>query len=325
MFWLVVSFIALGLLIVAAGTVLAYSGDHIGEHTRLGRSLAGVILLAGATSLPELMVGWSAVRIGNVDLTLGDLLGSCLMNLLILGLLDLFTRSPKRMLSPSAAAHALSANVTIVLAAVILLGLLLKSERVFLRLAPISWGLFLIYLFGIRLIHINQRVAASQDDEESSGRPRLRLATICYLLSAAVIVLAAPPLARTAEALAEKTGLGSMFFGTVFVAIVTSLPELVATITAIRIGAIELAVGNIFGSNSFNLLIVGIIDFANPEPITAAASGTHVVTAAAVIATTAVASLGLLYRAEKRWFFIEPDAALLITMVLGSLYLVSQF
>jgi Sodium/calcium exchanger protein len=82
-------FVVSGILIMGAGTLLARFADKIPELTGLGRLLVGSVLLAGATSLPELTVDTSAVRLGLADLAVGDLLGSSLMNLMILAVLDL--------------------------------------------------------------------------------------------------------------------------------------------------------------------------------------------------------------------------------------------
>ena len=93
------TFLLLSCVIVCAGVLLTKFADHIAETTSMGHSLAGLLLLAAATSLPELSIGWAAVRINAVDLTLGELLGSCLWNLGLLAILDLAIQTGGRMLS----------------------------------------------------------------------------------------------------------------------------------------------------------------------------------------------------------------------------------
>src|SRR3990172_4349029 len=95
---LVLQFLGAALAIVVAGTFLTRYADAIGERTRLCRTLAGMMLLATATSLPELAVDCNLARMGLPNLALGDLLGSSLFNLLILAILDLAHRGPTRML-----------------------------------------------------------------------------------------------------------------------------------------------------------------------------------------------------------------------------------
>ncbi|MEW4488773.1 sodium:calcium antiporter [Thalassoglobus sp. JC818] len=320
---LLLIFCGLSALVVIAAVFLANSADQIASATSLGHSMAGLVLLAGATSLPELLVGYTGVSIGAIDLTVGELLGSCLLNLLILAIMDLVTRTRGRMLSRLAAAHALSAAVCILLAAVVMLGLLITSDFRFLRLGFGTWVIFFVYLACMRLIYNDQQVPADEPAIEMAPHTKsLVSAILIYLASGAVILFAAPELAHVANELSEKTGLGQTFFGTVFVALITSLPEVVATYTAIRLGAFDMAVGNIFGSNCINIFILALVDFASPDPILASASLTHIVTAVSIVIITAVAVIGLLYRAEKRIMFLEPDAIVIILLVFGALYLV---
>ena len=132
-------------------------------------------------------------------------------------------------------------------------------------------------------------------------------------------MIAAPHLARSADVIAGETGLGGTFVGTTLVALCTSLPELVATLTAVRMGAVELAVGNIFGSNTFNMVLLFPVELAHDGALLGAVQATHAFTAMAVVLVTSVVVMGQLYRVESRKLFIEPDAALVITLVLGAL------
>jgi cation:H+ antiporter len=120
----ILTFLGSAAVIVVAGTFLSKFADAIADLTGFGRLLIGSVLLAGATSLPELTVDISAVRLGAVDLAVGDLLGSSLMNLLILALLDLTYHSRGKMLSRQAAAHALSGTLAAALTALVGVGLL---------------------------------------------------------------------------------------------------------------------------------------------------------------------------------------------------------
>ena len=317
-----ITFVAMAAVIVLAGAFLASVTDRIAELTGMGQTIAGLVLLAVATSLPELTIGWNAVRIGAPDLMAGNVLGASLMNLLILAVLDLVTRTRSRAFSRSAAAHALSATASVLMTSVVLLALLLDWKWTLWRVGPGSAMILLAYLFSLRLIYFDEKSARERLDEPRREGLSLRLAVAGYLVAATAIFLAAPQLSRSAEQLAESTGLGDSFFGTVFVALVTTLPEAVTTLAAIRLGRIDMAVGNIFGSNAFNMVILLVADFATPGALLSQVSKSHAVTAVAVIFVTAVATLSLLYRAEKRWWIIEPDAALVILLVLGAMYLV---
>ncbi len=320
---LVITFIVLAAIIVVAGIALARCGDQIAERTGLGRSLVGLGLLASATSLPEFTVAWNSVRIGAIDLTMGDVLGSSLINLLILAVLDLTSRQRGQMLSNMAAAHALSATASVLLTSIVLLFLLLDVEWTLWRMGPGTLAVVVAYVFTLRLVYFDQQYAMQQQPPANVALARRWWPyAIGFIAAAGVVLLAGPRLAHTADELARLTGLGRTFFGTVFVAGITSLPEAVTTLEALRLGARDMAVGNVFGSNAFNMVIPAVGDLASGQPILALASDTHLITAVAAILVTTVAILGLLYRAEKRYWLVEPDAALMIVLIIGALALV---
>jgi cation:H+ antiporter len=325
---LLLEFFAAAATIVVAGTFLTRYGDAIGERTGMGRTLAGLVLLATATSLPELAVDCNLARLGQPDLALGDLLGSSLINLLILAALDLYHRGPNRMLSKMAAAHALSAVMSIAMTALCLLFLLTRFEFTLAGIGPGPIALGIAYVMGLRLVYFDQQYALSQQAspaevlDQRHELPTLKRAIIGYVSATLVILVAAPFLAVAAEGLAEETGLGGTFVGTTLVAFSTSMPELVTSLAAVRMGAFDLAVGNIFGSNTFNMVILLPVDAFFKGSLFATASTTHAITAACTILVSTVAVLGLLYRPEKRYWLIEPDALLVIALVFGSLGLV---
>ena len=324
-------FAACATVIIIAGTFLSKYADAVAELTGLGRLLVGSVLLAGATSLPELTVDVSAVRLGAVDLAVGDLVGSSLMNLLILALLDLSRHSRGRMLSKQGAAHALSGSVSAALTCLVGLGLLtgktLGNYEV-LWFQPAILAVALAYLFGVRLVYLDQRIAQRTATEQGIAvhEPAVGIslgkALGGFAICAAAILLAGPFLAEAADKLAEETGLGGTFVGTTLVAFSTSLPELVSSLAAVRLGAHDLAIGNVFGSNAFNMILLAPLDAVHSGPLLAAASASHAITCLAVILATLVAVMGQLYQSESRIRFIEPDAWLVMLIVFAALALV---
>lgn len=156
--------------IIVAGTYLSRFADDLAELTGLGRMVVGSVLLAGTTSLPELTVALSAIRLGAADLAVGDLLGASLMNLLILAVLDLSSRSRGKMLSPQSAAHALSGGVSGVLTLLVALGLLVGPAWKGLALGGVSAGLWLVVLgygLGARLVYLDQRISLRTAHEQA--------------------------------------------------------------------------------------------------------------------------------------------------------------
>ena len=155
----VIQFLLSALTIVIAGTLLARMSDSIAEQTRISRLLVGSILLAGATSLPELLVGMSAIRHGIPDLAVGDLFGSSLINLLILAVADFVHRNPHKMFSRAGAQHALSAAMSINVTTLAAIAIFLGPQLLGLDVGEIGVGALAIggvYLLGVRLVYYDQ-------------------------------------------------------------------------------------------------------------------------------------------------------------------------
>jgi cation:H+ antiporter len=262
-------------------------------------------------------------------MAVGDLMGSSLFNLLILAVADLSFKSRGQMLSRAAAAHALSGTMSIALTALAALGIAVSSKVENATVGGVGIGSLVIaagYVLGLRLAYYDQRVAARGSEAGQHALPignmTLRRAILQYVAAAAAIFAAAPFLAQAAGDLADATGLGKTFIGTTLVALSTSLPELVATLAAVRMGAFDLALGNIFGSNSFNMVLLLPLDLFHPGSLLAAASPTHAITGMCAIVVTSVAVMGQLYQVEKRTRFLEPDAVMMIGLILAALGLV---
>ena len=323
----IVQFLSAAVVIVVAGAVLTQCGDVIATRTKLGGLLVGTILIAGATSLPELGVNIASVRRGDADLAVGDLLGASLINLLILAVLDLTRYSRGQMLSKRSANHALGATSCIALTAITALFIMLGpqlGELEIWRVGPGPIVLLIGYLGCLRLIHRGRQAADIRVGEERAIWPpflrklSLKGAIGGYVVAGAAILAAAPFLSRAAGNLAEQTGLGGTFFGSTFVALSTTLPEVVATVTAVRIRALDMAMGNIFGSICFNMVVLLPLDVAFDGSLLTAASPSHAYTAMCVILVTSVVILSQLYPVERKKPFLEPDALLAIMLIAAS-------
>jgi len=313
-------FVAAGAVVVAAGTALARYGDAIAHRTRAGRLWIGAVLLAGATSLPELGTDIAAVRMGALDLALGDLFGSSMANMLILALVDLMP--PRReVLRRATLDHALAACLAIGLSAATAACLLAPSGRVVAGVSVESMALVVAYLLGTRAVyrHAMRNFGPEQlaaDAEVGPGAepvPTLGRAVAGFGAAALVTLAAAPVFAYAAKALAEETGLGTTFVGTWLVGLSTSLPELVTSVAAVRMGAFDLAVGNLLGSNAFNISILLWVDLAYPGgSIFVDASRSHLLSIVFGIILMVLGLAAIVYRAKKRFAMLEPDSALIV-------------
>jgi cation:H+ antiporter len=324
-----IEFILCATAIVAAGTYLSIYGDIIAEKVGLGRAWIGLILMASVTSLPELINGVSSVAyVGAPDLALGDVMGSCIFNMAIIILLDLL-HGPEPIFSRADQGHILSAGFGIILIGVaavsILAGPLIPAFGSVAIYTPL---IIFIYFVAIRgVFQFEKRKIARFVGDVTEG-PKYedvtaREAVIKYSISAVVIVVAATFLPVFGERIAVQTGLGESFVGTVLIGITTSLPELIVSIAAFRIGAADMAIANLFGSNMFNILVVAVDDiFYTKGPVLLDVSQTHTVTAFMAVIMTAIAIVSLTFRIKKKAIFrIGWDAAALAIAFVVSILL----
>jgi cation:H+ antiporter len=317
---ILVEFAACSGVVLFTGVRLSRYGDIIAEKTGLGGTWVGLLMVAVVTSLPELTTGTSAVAVfGVTEIAAGDAIGSCLFNLVILACLDFWRPTP---LSASIhQGHVLTAGFGIVL-----MGLAAVSVFVGGAMPSIGWVgvpslLFLaIYLLSMRTIFRFERARLSAVAEELTGDIRyrdvsLRQAVWAYAGWAAVLVSAAALLPGIGEALAGATGMAHSFVGSLFVATSTSLPEMAVSIAAMRLGALDMAAANLFGSNLFNMAVLGLDDVVYTQgPLLASVSSVHAVSLVAAMIMTAIAVIGLTYRAQRKRLLLSWDAVAMIAV-----------
>lgn len=322
MIWL--QFVALAAVIVVAANFLAKYGDVIAIRTGLGGMFIGVLLMAGATSLPEVLTSISAVSQGTPNIAAGNLFGSNTFNMLLLAILDLVNRR-ERLLRKAARRHALSGSLAILMIAFSLFFLLADIQVKILWVGLDSLIIVAVYVIAVRLISREGPPEKTVTKEIPEGTPRLWVGILGFLAAAGVLIAVTPMLVRTSNEIAEVTGLGATFVGTTLVALVTSLPELVTTISALRIGASDMAIGNLFGSNMFNMFALGLTDFIyTGDRFLEVIDPSFALIGMLGLVMTAVALVGNLARLERRFWFIEVDALALFVLYLGGMWLLYQ-
>ncbi len=322
-----IKFIICTVIIVYAGQELSKYGDIIAEKTGLGRTWIGIVLMASITSLPELITGVSAVAIFNLpDLAAGDILGSCMFNILILALLDL--GHPVPVSTRAHYGHVLSGSFGILLLGLVGGAILAKTN-----LPSIGWigisslGFILIYLLAIRIVFLYEQKRRAEFAKEIAEELQYKnisrkKAFRKYVINASLIIVAATYLPYIGAELAEITGLGQTFVGSIFIAFSTSLPEVVICLAAVKLEAMDMAFGNLLGSNLFNIAILGIDDvFYLNNLLLTNVSDTHILTTFAAIMMTAIILIGLTYRAIKKPFIFSWDSLGIIAVYLGTTFL----
>ena len=306
--WLVGQFAICALLIARAGFVLSRSADALAQAHGWGRGWVGLALLATVTSLPELASGISAVAfVGAPNLAVGNALGACVVNLLFLVVVDALQRQ-QPLYREASATHLLSAGFGVVMLGFVALSLLTGTKApAVLHVGLYSPMLLGLYLLALRAVHGHEREAVANapardaKPDTPAPVPRIRHEWRRFGLAALVVLVAGSWLPQAADGLATELGLSRSFVGTVLMAVVTTLPEMAVTLGALRIGALDMAIGNLLGSNLFNVMILAVDDaFYIRGPLLAEAAPVHAGTAMTAMVMTGLVIIGLVMRPQGR-------------------------
>ncbi len=320
--WYWVLFLLLAAAIGVAGPHLSRNGDIIAEKTDLSGSWIGVILIATVTSLPELATGVSAVTLWNVpDIAVGDALGSCVFNLAILIVVDSILRGDP-VFRKANQGHIVSAGFGVLLIGFAGVSILIAVNGASPAIAHVGLSTpvtLALYAIAMRTIFAYERDHREQFSEAVARRypdTTLAMAARRYAIAAVAVAAAGTALPYAGSGLAEAMGWNRTFVGTLLVAGATSLPELVVTIAAVRLGALNMAVAGLLGSNLFNMLVLAVDDILYlPGPLLAHVSPAHAVSAMSAIIMTGIAIIGFQFRPRGRVFGTVAWASLALFMV----------
>ena len=298
-------------IILVAGTKLARYGDVIAEKTGLGRIWIGLVLLAAITSAPEVVTGVSSVAlVGLPDLALGTLFGSYMFNLAILAILDILYH-PTPILSKVSLRHIALAGLGMLLLAIAAGSILDGGKFSGLALGWLGISsiiILILYLAGVWMVfrfERGHRLPPLQADPQQYKESRIQTVWFKFALAAAAVVGAGIWLAFVGDEIAETYSWGTSFVGSLFLAIATSMPELVVTIAALRLGAIDMAVADILGANMLDIAHIFAVDlFYTRGPVLGSVSTAHLTTAAVVMVMSLLVIAGLRFRQKRKTFFV---------------------
>ena len=323
-------------VIIGAGVLLAKSGDRIADVTGLGGLLIGMVLVAAATSLPEIAVAVSAIIVeDSPDLAIGNLFGSNMANMALLAMVDIAWRG--RVWQHVGSGHARTAAVAIALTAIAVLAVLQPFEIV------IGWvGIESIIIFAgfISLIawthrsavpavptgEISHEQVGAEDPapEELGGEPVAGRRAILHAIrwdlakfgaAALIILVAAPILVDAADGIGREAALSDSFVGASFLAFSTSLPELATAVAAARIGAFDLAVGSLLGSNAFNMAIIFFTDLVYTDgAILADVDAAQAFVGVSAILLMSIVLAGIVHGARTRAWKLEPGSGMTLVV-----------
>jgi cation:H+ antiporter len=247
-----------------------------------------------------------------------------MVNVVLIALVDLINFQVP-LLRRIAVSHALTAALTTVLMLVAIIAILGHVDMAIGWVGLDSLLLIVLYFGGVWLIQREgqAQVATATVIEPGPEFPSLRRGLIGFGLTAVVLVLIVPFLVNASSGIAAITGLGTGFIGTALLSVVTSLPELIAALAAMRMNAFDMAVGNLFGSSVFNMLALGLADFFYTDGrFLEAIDENFVMVGLLGLLLTNMALVGNLARVERKFLFIEIDSvAIIIVYLLGMYFL----
>ncbi len=321
-------------LLAAAVTVfaaikLSQYADVISEKSSMGGMLVGTLLLAGATSLPEISTSFSAAAIGNADIAVGNMVGSNLFNLFILASFDLLLNK-RRLLERASRDHVYSSMLGIFLTVLLMIALWIRTDITVFGIGVDALIIGLSYVVGMLIINKlpKQGVAPLENAQKNTAAPvnpsghlSAKQAGIRFALFALIIMAAGTALSITGDEIAVVTGIGSSFVGSFLVAAATSLPEAISVFVALRLSNVNMAVGAVLGSNIFNMVILALSDPVYTEgAILSQVSGANLIMATAVLAMSTLVMFSL-FRGKTTSTLIYSVPSFIVLM----LYFVASY
>ena len=314
-----------------AGIVLAKTTDALDRRLDLGDAIGGLVLLAIAGSLPELAITVSAATSGNLDLAAGNLIGGIATQTMVLVLCDLAAPTKPLTYLVGSLIPVLEGLLVILVVVGVLLGALLPASVSFDGVvSPASVGIVMTWIAGIVIFnwvrrepkweivmhgaqpgrphHRAEPSASSQRAGWSTARVALLFGLACVVTLGAGIALEI-----TGNELADRAGINGVVFGATFLALATALPEISSGIEAVRIGDHQLAIGDIFGGNAFQLCLFVLADLVAGAPVLSQAGRLNAWLAALSVALTAIYAMGIIVRAERP-ARLGPDSILAIAV-----------
>ncbi|WP_305407480.1 calcium/sodium antiporter [Photobacterium leiognathi] len=249
-------------LLVWSADRLVYGAAALARNFGVAPLVIGMTILAMGSSAPEMMVSATAALAGKTDTAVGNVLGSNIANIaLILGITAL--------LKPlSISSTIIRRELPLMLGVTIIAGLLLwdnylgRMEGVFLA---VLFVLFLLAMLKISRASKNDPLMENQEEEIPTGVSNSS-ALIWVFIGLGLLLYSSDMVVESAVTIAKYFGMSDLVIGLTIIAVGTSLPELAASIASIYKGEDDMAVGNIIGSNVFNILaVMGIPGLLNPS------------------------------------------------------------
>ena len=295
---------------------LCKEGVILSEKTHMEEGVIGIFFLAVATSFPEIVVGATSVfSFGKIGLGYGDLVGSVIVNSMLLFALDLYTGRGRMLrgisrLNLTTAFFVLGVSCVIFTSSVLRVVFLPKFS-IFGFLGPESLLIIAAYFIYLRILK-REGASAGEGIYHAEEEPFWKVwAKFIFLL--VVVMLLGVWMARIGDRIVEGTGLSETFTGTLILGVATSLPEIIVSFAAIRAASADMAVGNILGSNLFDMCVIPLLDFLSEKPLLGLLTPGQILSTLIVIIITAITIFGIASRRDTERK-VGWDTALIFTV-----------
>lgn len=317
------------------GSQLARYVDAVATRTGAGHALMGMLLLGGVTSLPEVAAVSTSAAMGNAPLAVNNLLGTASINILILAVADILYGRDALTAVAARPATLMQGLLAMLLATMVAMIATVGDVAIFgvgAGAVAIAAAAVLALWMSSQFEHRHAWELVGRQDEEPRGEgavpaeqrplPRIFLyISLCALL----ILVAGFLLSSSADAIATKTGLAAGMVGFLLVGFATSLPEISSVTAAVRLRRYQMAIGDIFGTNIFNMMLIFLADLIYPgDPVLGESGRFEVIGAILTILMTGIFVVGLLERRDRTILRMGYDAFVAMIVFVMGIWLLSR-
>jgi len=331
---IVTAFAVLAVIIGWVGVKMTKTARDLAHKTGLGEALMGAVFIGASTSLSGITMSVSAASSGYAELAVSNGLGGIAAQTAFLALADIVYRRANLEHAAASAENLFMSAFLLTLLSIHALALSFPAVSIF-GIHPATVIIVTFYLFGVHLLArthdmpmwLPRKTVDTPKEPSNQSRSRSRhlwRLWLSFTAYATIVTLAGWSLSQLAIPLGEKTGLSHGVVGGVFTAVSTSIPELVVAITAVRMGALNLAVGDIIGGNAFDTLFISASDIAYRQgPIYAAMTSVEQFWLANSMLMIGVLLMGLIYRQRHGPGNIGLESVVLLVLYFGGLAILS--
>ncbi|SKA20890.1 sodium:calcium antiporter [Consotaella salsifontis] len=328
--WLFASFALAAAVVLVSGTRLTHLADTLADRTGLGEAISGAVLLGASTSLGGTVVSITAALDGHASLAFSNSIGGIAAQTAFLAVADLVYRRSNLEHAGAELINIFQAVVLVGLLSLPLVALTLPNVSIW-AMHPVSFVIPLVYvgsLFASRAIHDRPmwRPVVTPDtrqdqpeDERSGGRRSTGRLLLSFVGLMVVMGVCGWSIAQTASQITQRLDLSESLVGALATATVTSLPELVTTISAVRRGALQLAIGGIIGGNTFDTLFLPAADvsYRDGSLYHAVAMDDYFWVVIAIVMTVVLLA-GLILRERRGFAAIGLESTALLVIYAGA-------